>query len=144
MNSVRSTRPISRSATANSCCRGYEENFRKSWLGCQPLRDAQEWLGFVGRLVLGTFWIYITGRISAWEVKIQVAKWGNSLAVRLPAELVRELGLKEGDQIDLVKDDGRVRVRRLARADEVLTGLRRFRGKLSAAERLSRDDAHER
>ena len=36
---------------------------------------------------------------------MQVAKWGNSLAVRLPAELVRELGLKEGDQIDLVKDD---------------------------------------
>ena len=75
---------------------------------------------------------------------MQVAKWGNSLAIRLPAELVRELGLKEGDQIDLVKDDGRVRVRRLDRADEVLTGLRRFRGKLSSAERLSRDDAHER
>ena len=75
---------------------------------------------------------------------MQVAKWGNSLAVRLPAELVRELGLKEGDQIDLVKDDGRVRVRRLARADEVLTGLRRFRGNLSASDRLSRDDAHER
>ena len=32
---------------------------------------------------------------------MQVAKWGNSLAVRLPADLVRELGLKEGDQIDL-------------------------------------------
>lgn len=75
---------------------------------------------------------------------MQVAKWGNSLAVRLPAELVRELGLKEGDQIDLVKDDGQVRVRRLARADEVLMGLRRFRGKLPAAGRLSRDDAHER
>ena len=44
----------------------------------------------------------------------------------------------------LVKDDGQVRVRRLARADEVLTGLRRFRGKLPAAARLSRDDAHER
>ena len=58
--------------------------------------------------------------------------------------LVRELGLKEGDQIDLVKDDGQVRVRRLARADEVLSGLRRFRGKLPSAERLSRDDAHER
>ena len=75
---------------------------------------------------------------------MQVAKWGNSLAVRLPAELVRELGLKEGDLIDLVKDDGQVRVRRLASADEVLTGLRRFRGKLPLAERLSRDDAHER
>jgi antitoxin MazE len=75
---------------------------------------------------------------------MQVAKWGNSLAVRLPAELVRELGLKEGDQIDLVKDEGRVRVRRLPRADEVLTDLRRFRGKLPAAKRMSRDDAHER
>ena len=75
---------------------------------------------------------------------MQVARWGNSLAVRLPADLVRELGLKEGDQIDLMKADGTVRVLRLPRANEVLEGLRRFRGKLSAAERLSRDDAHER
>ena len=75
---------------------------------------------------------------------MHVAKWGNSLAVRLPAELVRELGLKEGDQIDLVKDNGQVSVRRLARTDEVLNGLRSFRGKLPAVERLSRDDTHER
>lgn len=75
---------------------------------------------------------------------MHVAKWGNSLAVRLPATLVRELGLKEGDQIDLVKDDGAVKVRRLPRAEEVLAGLRRFRGTLPAAKRLSRDAAHER
>ena len=49
---------------------------------------------------------------------MQVAKWGNSLAVRLPAELVRKLGLKEGDQIDPVKDDGKVKVRRQPRAEE--------------------------
>lgn len=76
---------------------------------------------------------------------MQVARWGNSLAVRLPAELVRELGLKEGDQIDLVKDDGAaVKVHRLPRAEEVLEDLRRFRGRLPAGDRLSRDDAHER
>ena len=75
---------------------------------------------------------------------MQIAKWGNSLAVRLPANLVRELGLKEGDQIDLVKDDGAVKVRRLPRADEVLEGLRRFRGRLPAANRLNRDEANER
>lgn len=75
---------------------------------------------------------------------MQVAKWGNSLAVRLPAELVRALGLREGDQIDLVRDEGVVRVRRLPRADEVLTDLRRFRGRLPAADRLSRSAAHER
>jgi antitoxin MazE len=75
---------------------------------------------------------------------MQVARWGNSLAVRLPADLVRQLGLKEGDQIDLLTDDGTIKVRRLPRADEVLEGLRQFRGKLPVAERLSRDDAHER
>lgn len=32
---------------------------------------------------------------------MQVSKWGNSLAVRLPASLVKELGLKEGDRIEL-------------------------------------------
>ncbi len=31
---------------------------------------------------------------------LKVAKWGNSLAVRLPADMVRELGLKEGDFVD--------------------------------------------
>lgn len=75
---------------------------------------------------------------------MQVAKWGNSLAVRLPADLVRELGLKVGDQIDLVKGDDTLVVRRQQRADEVLQGLRRFRGKLAGDARLSRDAAHER
>lgn len=75
---------------------------------------------------------------------MQVAKWGNSLAVRLPAELVRELGLKEGDRIELVADERILRVQRHARAAEVLDGLRRFRGALPAADRLSRDAAHER
>ena len=31
---------------------------------------------------------------------MQVARWGNSLAVRLPAKLVAELGLSEGDEIE--------------------------------------------
>lgn len=89
--------------------------------------------------------IYIDRRISCLlEVGMHVAKWGNSLAVRLPAELVRELGLREGDQIDLVKGEDTLRVRRLPRADEVLASLHVFRGRLPATERLSRDDSHER
>ncbi len=32
---------------------------------------------------------------------MQVSKWGNSLAVRLPAAIVDALGLKEGDQIEI-------------------------------------------
>jgi len=32
---------------------------------------------------------------------MQVAKWGNSLAVRLPAALVQALDLREGEEISL-------------------------------------------
>ncbi len=32
---------------------------------------------------------------------MQVSKWGNSLAIRLPAAVVEALKLKEGDDIDI-------------------------------------------
>ena len=75
---------------------------------------------------------------------MQVAKWGNSLAVRLPARLVQELGLKEGDQINLVEDNGSFLVQRQPEAEEVIENLRRFRRSLLKDARLSRDFAHER
>lgn len=75
---------------------------------------------------------------------MQVARWGNSLAVRLPVELVRKLGVKEGDRIDLVADEGALKVRREPSAEEVLADLRRFRGRLAPRNRLSRDAANER
>lgn len=33
------------------------------------------------------------------SINLQIAKWGNSLAMRLPAELVRRFGLREGDSV---------------------------------------------
>ena len=32
-------------------------------------------------------------------ISLQIAKWGNSLAVRIPADYVRQIGVKEGDQL---------------------------------------------
>jgi antitoxin MazE len=32
---------------------------------------------------------------------MQVSKWGNSLAIRLPAVIVEALKLKEGDEVDI-------------------------------------------
>ena len=75
---------------------------------------------------------------------MQIAKWGNSLAVRLPADLVRELGLKAGDEIELHPAGKGFAVHRRPSAEDVLADLRRFRGRLPVAERMSRDDAHER
>ena len=33
-------------------------------------------------------------------MNLQIAKWGNSLALRLPATLARQFGLHEGDTVD--------------------------------------------
>lgn len=32
-------------------------------------------------------------------INLQIAKWGNSLAVRIPADYVRQIGVKAGDQL---------------------------------------------
>jgi antitoxin MazE len=33
-------------------------------------------------------------------MNLQVAKWGNSLAMRIPSELARRFGLREGDSVN--------------------------------------------
>ncbi len=76
---------------------------------------------------------------------MQVAKWGNSLAVRLPAALVEVLELREGDDIEIVVDDPRTFVvRKKPGADARLERLRAFRGRLPADFRFSRDEANAR
>lgn len=75
---------------------------------------------------------------------MQVAKWGNSLAVRLPADLVRTLDLREGDHIDLRAEAEGFAVVRQPRPEEILAGLRRFRGRLAPGDRLDRDEANRR
>ena len=43
----------------------------------------------------------VSTRISSGvKMKLQVAKWGNSLAIRLPVECLRAAGLKEGDEVE--------------------------------------------
>ena len=36
---------------------------------------------------------------------MQVSKWGNSLAVRLPKKLVEQLGIAEGDDVNVTVAD---------------------------------------
>ncbi len=33
-------------------------------------------------------------------MRLQLAKWGNSLAIRLPAECIRATGLRSGDSVE--------------------------------------------
>jgi antitoxin MazE len=39
-------------------------------------------------------------------VRISIAKWGNSLALRLPKHVAEELSLKSGSQVELDIEDG--------------------------------------
>ncbi|MEJ6783514.1 AbrB/MazE/SpoVT family DNA-binding domain-containing protein [Aminobacter sp. Piv2-1] len=60
---------------------------------------------------------------------MQVSKWGNSLAIRLPAQVVEALDLKEGDEIDIRVAGERAfdieRDRSRARALERIQSLRK-------------------
>ena len=76
---------------------------------------------------------------------MQVAKWGNSLAVRLPAAVVEALTLKEGDEIEIQVAGARTfEVKRRPGASELLERLRKFRGRLPSDFHFDRLEAHER
>jgi antitoxin MazE len=76
---------------------------------------------------------------------MQLAKWGNSLAVRLPAAVVEALALKEGDDIEIRVADERVfAIARKPGREALLARLRSFRGRLPADFVFDRDDANAR
>jgi len=77
------------------------------------------------------------------EGVMQVAKWGNSLAVRLPAAVVEALQLEEGDEIEIHVADARdMGVARKPGREALLERLRAFRGRLPADFRFDRDEAN--
>jgi antitoxin MazE len=41
-------------------------------------------------------------------VRVQLAKWGNSLAVRIPATYAKEIGAAENSQAELTVENGRL------------------------------------
>lgn len=76
---------------------------------------------------------------------MRVAKWGNSLAIRLPKAVVEALDLKPGDDIEIeVADRRRFGVRKKPQAFELLAGLRKYRGRMPAGFIFDRNEAHER
>jgi antitoxin MazE len=76
---------------------------------------------------------------------MHVAKWGNSLAVRLPKSVVEALGLKEGDDIEIHVAGRRMfEIERTPAPQELLRRLRKFRGRLPAGFRFDRLEANER
>jgi antitoxin MazE len=79
------------------------------------------------------------------ERDMQVAKWGNSLAVRIPAAVVDVMKLKEGDEIEIqVAGPRAFDIARKPGSKELLARLRKFRGRLPAGFKFDRMEANER
>ena len=76
---------------------------------------------------------------------MRVAKWGNSLAIRLPSAVIEALGLREGDDVQVhVLDTRDFAISRKPSRDELLKRLRDFRGRLPADFKFDREDANAR
>ena len=76
---------------------------------------------------------------------MQVSKWGNSLAVRLPAAVVDALELKDGDQIEIrIAGAREFEIRRDRRRDAALERLRKLRRPLPDGFTFDRVAANER
>ena len=74
---------------------------------------------------------------------MQIAKWGNGLAVRIPAAIVDALGLREGDEIEINVVDARAfMVARKPTPEDLLKRLRVFRGRLPADWKFDRAKAN--
>jgi len=76
---------------------------------------------------------------------MRVAKWGNSLAVRLPSAVVEALELKEGDEIEIdVAGERAFALNRAPSRPELLARLRRYRGLVPKDFRFDRLEANAR
>jgi antitoxin MazE len=74
-----------------------------------------------------------------------VSKWGNSLAVRLPKKLVEQMGLAEGDEVEIVATrKGTLEVEKIDRRAAFLKAMERFRLPLPKDYRFDREEANKR
>ena len=76
---------------------------------------------------------------------MRVCKVGDGLAVPLPDDVVRALGLREGDEIAVrTAGDQQVVVERKRHPAEMIDRLRKYRGLFPADFKFDRDEANER
>jgi antitoxin MazE len=67
-------------------------------------------------------------------MEVKVRRWGNSLGLRIPKPIAREVGIEEGSEVDLSVKDGDLVVRPLRRGKHSLKDLIR---------RITEENRHE-
>jgi len=76
---------------------------------------------------------------------MQVAKWGNSLAIRIPTSVVDALDLKEGDDVSVrIAEGPAFEIERNDARQKALERIKAFKLKLPADWKFDRDEANSR
>jgi antitoxin MazE len=76
---------------------------------------------------------------------MQVSKWGNSLAIRLPAAVVEALELKEGDEVEVrVVGERDFDIARDRSRERALKRIQALRRELPPGWKFDRDEANRR
>ena len=76
---------------------------------------------------------------------MQVARWGNSLAIRIPTAVSQALALKEGDDVEIrIADDRTFLIARDERKPQALARIRSLRKPLPPGWCFDRDEVNER
>lgn len=79
------------------------------------------------------------------EMMVRVARWGTSLAVRLPKKLVAELQLKEGDEVSVIADTKQlVKMKRGGTASEAIARMAARKWTLPEGYGFDRNEANAR
>ena len=75
---------------------------------------------------------------------MQLAKWGDDFAVRLPKEMVEALAGELGEELDVRVQNGSLRIRRKRTREDVLESLKRFQGWMPEDFKFDREEANAR
>jgi len=76
---------------------------------------------------------------------VKFAKWGNSIAIRIPAEVVAKLGITANEEAQIkVTGEFSFEVKRDRRRLEALEAIRKLRRPLPPGYKFNREEIHDR
>jgi antitoxin MazE len=76
---------------------------------------------------------------------MKLAKWGNSLAVRIPAEVVAKLGIGPNEDVEIsVTGENSFEVRRDRRRQEAIEAIRKLAVPLPPGYKFNREEIYDR
>ena len=75
---------------------------------------------------------------------MRIARWGNSLALRIPADVVKLLKLKAGDEVEIVASHNGFEIIKDSSKTKALETIASFKGRLNKDFKFSRDEANQR